>query len=61
MDRKLHRCTQHHSSLYKHPIKVSEDFDKVVLYILYNHEHLSQSDKGIYETYVSPSEDVHDK
>jgi len=28
---------------HKHPIKFSNNFDKMVLYILYNHEQLSLS------------------
>jgi len=46
--------------VYDHDIKFSENFDKVVLHILYNHEHLSRSDKAISETHVSHSEDVHE-
>lgn len=46
--------------MYDHDIKFSENFDKVVLHILYNHEHLSRSDKAISETHVSHSEDVHE-
>ena len=38
--------------LHKHPIKISNDFDKVVVYILYKHEQLSLSDKAICETCI---------